>query len=272
MLCWRGPGRPMSEQPPPADVVPVDDVRSLVLPLDQYIFVRLGETDPVLRAEWILVAKCVQRFGLEWTPPVPRNSPENISAPYFYLHSEESARKFGYHSDWEPPPEPTPLSDEFKIVAFGRGPKRFAGVEVPAGGCWGEARRYLAEGLPVVENEQFGLQLKNEAAGDAERDARVQDGFRSWSSCMEKAGYDYSTPRDANNDPRWSGQTPSPLEIATAIADVDCKKKTGLLNTWVAVFRAYEQRYIDKHAAALAELTTAMKALEKRAIEIINRG
>lgn len=262
----------MNDQPPPADVVPVGDVGSLVLPLDQYIFGRPGETDSILRAQWILVAKCVQRFGLEWTPPVPLNAPENISAFYFGLYSEEHARRLGYHSEPRTYPEPAQLSGEFKIVKFGRGPKRFAGVEVPEGGCYGEARRYLAQGLPVVENEQFGLQLKNEAASDAERDARVQDAFRSWSSCMEKAGYDYSTPHDANNDPRWSGQTPSPLEISTAIADVDCKKRTGLLNTWVAVSRAYEQRYVDKHAAALSELRTAMKALEKRAIEIINRG
>lgn len=264
----------MDEQPPPADVVPVDDVGSLVLPLDQYIFARPGETDLILRAEWILVAKCVQRFGLEWTPPVPLNSPENISAKYFSLYSEEDARRIGYHSDWEPPPEPTPGDElpKLQIVKFGRGPKRFAGLEVPKGGCYGEARRYLAQGLPVVENEQFGLQLKNDASSDAERDPRVQEAFRRWSSCMEKAGYHYSTPWDAWNDPRWRGEIASPLEIATAIADMEGKKATGLLDIWVAVTRAYEQRYVDRHAAALAELTTAMKALEKRAIEIINRG
>ena len=82
---------------------------------------------------------------------------------------------------------------------------------------------------------------------------------------MEQAGYHYATPRDANNDSRWSGPTASPLEIATAIADVRCKRTTGLLDIWVAVTRAYEQRYVDRHAAALAELTTAMEALERRA-------
>ena len=248
------------------------DVDALVLPLDQYIFSRPGATDLVLRAQWVLVARCVQRFGLEWTPPSPSNSPENISAKYFPLYSAERARRLGYHSDYSPPPEPTPLSGELQIARFGRGPKRLAGVEVPEGGCYDEARRYLAWGTPVFENEQFGLQLKNAAARDTERDARVQDAFARWSAGMEEAGYHYATPWDAWNDPRWSGPRASPLEIATAVADVQCKRTTGLLDTWVAVTRAYEQRYVDRHAAALAELTTAMEALERRAIEVIDRA
>lgn len=279
------------EQPPPADIVVVDDINSLVLPLDEYIFVRAGQTDPILRAQWILVAKCVQRYGLQWTAPSPQNSPENFSADYFLLYSKDDAQRLGYHREPLPDAEsnsgqqvssaegsakpataPDAESDVLKIVLFGRGPKSFAGLEIPEGGCFGEARRQIAEGLPPVDNEQFGLELKSDAYSDAERDSRVQEAFRNWSSCMKKAGYDYSNPHDSNNDPRWSGPTPSPLEKSTALADVACKRETGLIDIWVAVTRAYEQRYVDKHAAALAELKTAMEAHIKRAIEIVNRG
>lgn len=290
--CAVGGGESSNERPPPADIVVVEDMNSLVLPLDQYIFVRAGETDPILRAQWVLVAKCVQRYGLQWTPPSPRASPENISANYFGLYSKDDARRLGYHREPLPDAESNPgqqsgsaegpvrpatapdaeQSDVFKIVKFGRGPKSFAGLEIPEGGCFGEARRQIAEGLPAVADEQFALQLKNEAASDAERDSRVQDAFRSWSSCMKKAGYDYSTPINVLNDPRWSGPTPTPLEISTAIADVSCKMETGLLNIWVAVARAYEQRYVDKNAVALNDLKTGVEAQIKRAIEIVNRG
>jgi len=42
------------------------------------------------------------------------------------------------------------------------------------------------------------------------------------------------------------------------------------MSTWVAVVTEYQQKELDKNAAALAELKKALEARYKRAAEIVN--
>jgi len=73
---------------------------------------------------------------------------------------------------------------------------------------------------------------------------------------MRDKGFDYPDPRAAVFDQQWqssqaNGSGVTPQEIATAVADMDCKVSTNLVGWAVAVQSAYDQAYIDSHRDAL---------------------
>ena len=70
---------------------------------------------------------------------------------------------------------------------------------------------------------------------------------------MKTKGFDYPNPTTTpGRDPKFSGATPSPLEIAIAQSDVACKRQTNLVGIWYAVDSAYQQAALAHHAGALA--------------------
>jgi hypothetical protein len=87
-------------------------------------------------------------------------------------------------------------------------------------------------------------------------DSRYQQAVGAWRKCMTAHGYDYSDPRAPLSDPQWRDHpivspVPPSAEIATAIADVQCKVSTNLVGIAVAVQSAYDQLYINSHASQL---------------------
>ena len=66
---------------------------------------------------------------------------------------------------------------------------------------------------------------------------------------MAARGYRYGSPMDAIDDPRFGKATAESTEISTARADVECKKKTGLVRTWFDVESAMQQSEIDKNTS-----------------------
>jgi len=87
-------------------------------------------------------------------------------------------------------------------------------------------------------------------------DSRYLPILALWSACMRDKGFDYPDPRTAAFDQQWNanqktGLGVTPQEIATAVADMDCKISTNLVGWAVAVQSAYDQAYIDSHHDAL---------------------
>ncbi len=90
-----------------------------------------------------------------------------------------------------------------------------------------------------------------------------------WSDCMNEAGFDFEKPDDAEQSVReaydtlYNSQdpeaTPDPAaedelreqELATAIADAECKTKVGYRETFRKVQFAAEQKFVDEHKAEL---------------------
>src|SRR5680860_650811 len=127
------------------------------------------------------------------------------------------------------------------------------GMEIPEGGCFGQARRTVAEGGPAFD-PSLAEQLGGQAWFQSEEDSRVKAAYQSWSECMRGKGFDYRTSRDANNDARWSGPEVIDAEIAVAVADVQCKKETNLVGIRMAVETAYQRMLIMDHAEELQQL------------------
>jgi hypothetical protein len=231
------------------------DVQALRLPLDTYRLIP-EERLMVARARALLFQRCMQRFGFRVELPDPGPAgPGGANARRYGLVDEPSATKYGYH----PPPsedhapalrEPS-LGPAERAVASGQGPSRVGAHEVPMGGCNGEAARMLVDGAPEPVNPRLVENLTIESSDRSERDSRLLAGFSAWSGCMERAGYHYRSPWDVNDDPMFQTEHPTDREIATATADVRCKKEVKLIDLWAAVDSAYQEWAIDQHREQL---------------------
>ena len=97
-------------------------------------------------------------------------------------------------------------------------------------------------------------ELDRQASKAAEADDRVVERMARWHDCMAEKGYDYTDVWAVNNDARWTGPTPAAEEVATATRDVECRTRTGLVSTWLAVEAAYQRRLIAERPEDFAAL------------------
>lgn len=74
-----------------------------------------------------------------------------------------------------------------------------------------------------------------------------------WSQCMAESGYEYATPMDANNDPRFGTDFPTVDEFPVAIASATCQHSSGLLETWSRLRAELTQDALDKQPGIVTE-------------------
>ena len=109
--------------------------------------------------------------------------------------------------------------------------------------------------------------LAAQAAQWAQSDPRVLATQRAWSRCMAARGYNYQTPLQPQTR-RWP-KTPTPAEIATATADVTCKRRVNLPNTVLAIEAAYQQALLSQNLPAFTHLQTGFRSLLQRAENLL---
>ncbi len=245
---------------PRVDSIPtITDWRDITLPLDAYVQ-DFAQRQTVLRAEYALTKSCVEQFGFQFAAPAWDKSPAdvpNAGQPSHYrlygLLDEDHAKQMGYHSYGEKRASEAAYADKklpddyYNVVAAKFGGGVFNGKTIPDGGCLGAAQREV-EGATDVS---MPVQLAFDAWTASKSDSRVVAAFAKWSKCMAGSGYHYSTPMEANNDPKWSGETASAEEIAVAVADVNCKKTTNLAGIRMAVDAAFQRESISQHGVEL---------------------
>lgn len=217
------------------------------LPLDPYV--PSGQHDELIdRAKHVLTARCMARFGLNWSTlsaSTAENRPRHLGR--YGVFDAKAAAEHGY------------VGPARKL---GPGPadRQLSGDERDAlGGCQGEATRELGE-QPAAEAELLGL-LQKQATWYAEQDHRLRAGFKLWSACMARGGFDYPQPWAANDQSRWKDPRNRDEQILTAATDVACKLEVNLVGLWVAVESAYQLRLMQPLGEALA---SARQRLEKQ--------
>ncbi|TMK20670.1 MAG: hypothetical protein E6G68_04375, partial [Actinobacteria bacterium] len=226
---------PRLEEPPLRAIPVINDWRQIVLPLDCY---ELGIRDTVLveRAQHKLVGECMRRFGFTWDVPFNERDVSGVQIPHYRLYGlldEEHAAAYGYNAGSSAAGGKTdetaaPISPDYANVLGAKGGGgTYKGMQIPKDGCYGEARRKVAEGGPAFDSS-LPEGLSADSWARANKDSRVLAAFARWSACMANSGYSYRTPMDANNDSRWDGDRPTAAEIGVAKADVQCKKQTNL--------------------------------------------
>jgi hypothetical protein len=145
------------------------------------------------------------------------------------------------------------VKPDAKLIAvyMGRGATTYRGMRIPQGGCAGEAQRRFGDIVPLTDT--LAKRLEIQANEKARADAATHQASARWSECMKGKGYSYTDPWAANNDSAFAGKNPTRKEIATAVADVACKRAGNLVGEWYAVEKAYQLRAIAANRTSLIE-------------------
>ena len=262
---------------PPIRVPAAVDMRTFTLPLDEY-----RNSDSVAavvsKANGLLFAQCMRRFGFEVPATVPKAAPVKGYERRYGLTDQAKAQRLGYHHPDQPatgaarPAQPAPPSAAYESVARGEGPRTHQGQQVPEGGCAGESWRRLDEGAPAVEDARLGDRLASEAFQRTIADSRVRDSYANWSSCMKRRGFDYADPWKAVNDPAFMTDRASAAEIAVAVGDTGCKAEAKVVQVQAAVETAYQQRALEQNAEALGVVQRFLKAQQSNAARVVAAG
>ena len=280
--CSAQPAGPRPDTRPepslgPVPVVQVDaDVK---FPLDGYQ-ISPERRATIRKGQDLVVQKCLRRFGFEME--LPDREPDQVRGRVIGVVDDAEVATFGY-SDPETlesvrkaeqiRKEQKPWPEDMIAVLSGREAKAPKGSDVPDGGCMGEAQRIL--GLPAQStgkpgDENFVIALSSRSTKLAEADSRLTDVWGKWSACMKDAGYHYANPWGPNSEKKFGGDDASPEEIATARADVACRKKHDVNGIWVAVRTAYQNRLIVDNADALKQHQVHVDQQVRKATEVVS--
>jgi hypothetical protein len=233
---------------------------SLVLPLTPYI--ASGEQmAEVVAARNVLVSRCMQKSGFQYTAPVGRSltlgaDPGRGTGYDFGITSMALARQYGYEA----------LNAFFpaQLPPRSQPPGQLPAAEQAAlSSCNQSLRQPDRPQLP-----QLAQALQFEAWQETLTGSAAQALFRRWSACMAASGYDYANPLqaasgepgDSDGPSQWSVASPSQLEIQTAVADVACKDKTGVVQRWIRLL-AEDQEALLQHY--LPQLQSTMAAYQR---------
>lgn len=225
----------------------------LALPVEGYIFSE-SELGLLTRAMNTLARDCMKRSGFDYRPDETPTPDIGVMDRRYGIANAYTAATYGYHF---PSPKTgrantRELGEAGRVALSGRPLKD--GTLNPDGGCVGEAKRRLAGTSDAFGPDKLARELNLESYVRSQKDPRVLAVFRSWSSCMADRGYRYGSPMEAIDDPGFGSARTGPAEISTARADVECKKKTGLVRTWFDVESGMQRAEIDKNAEELARI------------------
>lgn len=249
---------------PQGGAVPVlDSTLDQRLPIEKYL-ISPQENAKIESARSALMTSCMKRFGFAFKPAATDYGHKWNQTSHRYDPTDPAlAETRGYHGPQRLPqnaanPSRKPLSRDMAIVmghgldaptppgaAASPAGGKYHGITIPKGGCMGDAEAKLTAGGGIIQDSPAAIDINFSDYVRSMSDARLKAAFSAWSACMKKRGYSYSTPEAAVKDPAWSSPKPSERELATASADVACKRKNNVVGIWFAVESAYETRDIQ---------------------------
>jgi hypothetical protein len=246
------------------------------LPIEDYL-ISPRQYGRIEAAESVLVSRCLRRFGLSYDLPVSDYSQAGGQTDRRYGPADaDQARRFGYHpprsAGADASPSPAPIGpDVRKVLGYGAdAPSRaglptvpagatYHGKPIPPGGCMAEADAALTSGGGILTDDQVAVDINVDDYTRSMSDPAVRAAFAKWASCMKEQGFTYGSPQDADNDPRWRSGKPSAAEIATAVADVGCKARHGVVKAWLAAEASHEAEDIRAHQAHLTQVRASIR-------------
>lgn len=259
---------------PVAAITTVGDMASFALPLDAYQ-INSSTQDLTVKAFSAVYRKCMAQFGFVNPPRTTSGTPALRHERRYGITSAATSKVHGYRdgrsSDRSRSDRRVPRDAEVAI-SRGTGVATYQGRKVPPGGCMGETERALAENLPDVRDERLADKLASEAYDRSKQDSRVRQVFSAWSDCMKQSGYNYADPMEAMDDPAFIAPRPGASEIKTAMADIECKNRTRLVDVWASVETAYQRRLLDRNAEALNDVKDYLLAKEQAAAKLLGRA
>ncbi len=296
--CGAPAAAPAKAAPPPLrTVTAITDPGQVTRPIDGYL-ATADQVREIFQAEDAVTSQCVRGYGL-----TPRgfqllglqelDSSRRTRGTLYGFFDPATARSRGYAGTVVATPPPArpgdaplgPPSADLQTAMTGHDPVTgkpvgsLNGRPLPAGGC--TQRGHDALGDAEARLGESGL--PDGGPKTPPDDPRLTAAYAAWSTCMQGKGYHYHDPIAAIADQKWHPSHPnaqtttqtttqttaSAEEIATATADVECKITGNTVGVITAVQSAYDQRYIDTHAAQLAAYQRQYDELLKRAAQLV---
>ncbi|MFI7359226.1 hypothetical protein ACIBTP_35510 [Streptomyces avidinii] len=232
----------------------------------------------VADAREALLVKCMSRYGFSYkpAPPLPKFGPKSMTDLRYGIHDEAAVSRYGY----KPPVDlaamrdqeraaldSTLLSPPEEAVMTGQQTGTSAVAGLPEGGCAGEASRAI-EGAGEFRSA-LASQLGNEAYVKAQQDETVKGAFSGWSACMAEKGFQYGKPMDAVDDRQFAAEKPSETEISTAKADLGCREKSRVAETWFAAEVAIQKTLIEENSERLDKAKSDLSLAVKNASKVL---
>ena len=272
-------GRPQISVPP---IPPAGSPQPITMPLDVYEQVASQEQGALGEAQTLLTQQCMTARGFSYpasaTPDTGFQALQGIEQDPFGLVSMSRAETYGYAQP-KGSSQQGPmiigfvggavfagaLSNDgpaYTMALFGFGPGGGAGPPRQMG-CFQQAASEIYGRLGGGPTPDPVPGIAAQASQWAENDPRVLAVERAWSRCMAQRGYSYHTPLQAQQH-GWPSR-PTTGEVATAVADVSCKARTNLPNTWLTVEAAYQSALIAQNLTVLSQLQANFQGLLQRA-------
>jgi hypothetical protein len=246
-----------TEPPAPPQLL---DAAGLALPLDAYQLSTAGVGE-LTRGYGALLRRCLARYGatLPAGSPTAGAGPRTRNERRYGLTEERAAAARGYRPAVPPAhSRRTAVPPLTEAILAGRA-GAVAGKPVPPGGCAGEARRALTAKAPPGADTGLAERLSADSFVRSRNAQQVRAATAEWARCMAAAGFHYRDPFEPAADARFRGPLAG-AEIATATADVACKRATNLVGIWFSVESTYQDASIAANADALTLAARALAA------------
>lgn len=222
-----------------------------------------ADYEVIRSAEQILTRDCMEDFGLTYRPTKNPN-PAVAQDRRYGITDMDSAVRYGYRM---PPQQDTPeaklTKDQIKVLygkrSLGENSAKAAkleyrGKEIPEDGCLGSAILGFRAPYEDKAGAEAASRISTASYENSQKVPEVRAVFEKWSSCMKQKRYDYASPMDALETPAFLQGKASADERKTAVADVSCKQRTGLLETWFDAESAIQKDMIKTDVKALRKL------------------
>lgn len=243
----------------------------------------------------VAVDDCMRRFGFEPypAPPFPLEtelvSNGHVTDPSLGYGQPRNAEQEAFDqaaSDYEAWAQANPMTPAYAGVLHGaaytssspggddNAPPltEYQGIDVPDGGCQGEATRALGGDPTKTPWDDLVKELVNQSWERTRTDAQVTEATAQWATCMRAAGFDYATPDAAQSDERWGVSEHENLHIATATTDEQCRVESGYAEAMVSALERYQTDAIEEHATELAELKTSLDTMVTQSEKLLADG
>lgn len=232
------------------------------------------------RAETTLTQKCMAQFGYDFKPEMDfekyAESFVESDARLYGITDPAVAKVYGYlpapGTAGIPNANAALAGPNFNLVLTGakdgeaptaevlsKSPGTSGGVQIPAGGCLGDARLKVTGNVSgnAPDSAALGQDLRVQSYQAAMQDAKVTAAKEAWATCMAKDGY---TGIDPLGPEEFSGlgedgtfNPASESEVKQALVDIECKCTTDWVKTVNAVHVDYALRAINENQHALEE-------------------
>ncbi|MGW0806694.1 hypothetical protein [Nonomuraea sp. NPDC002799] len=102
------------------------------------------------------------------------------------------------------------------------------------------------------------------------KDGHVRSALGEWRACMRARDQkEYADPLAAAADDRWKDPGAAKTETATAVADVACKKETGLVEVWRRAEEKLQSAALKQHPADFDQVRQALQRERTEATRVL---